>query len=278
MSNSDFTSKGLSGCSLFLQGDIVRKTSGSESYNSRLKAQCNKQNSFKSEIFKKPEILNEGYTETGLFFFDMEYVKGKVFGDFITEESTSSFIYKLEQHIDIQFSGKNKEYEYGEFVARLLDKLYSINIEQKSLKYFRDFLVEKLPSIEFDLRMVPTHGDLSLNNIIIRDGEFYLIDFLDSFIDSIQIDLAKVMQDIRYGWSDRLASRSIQEYRTSRIEDVMLKYVRQEELQYFEAITILRIVPYIKDRRQLRILMEMLKLNLYYAQFIDSGWGKKFPF
>lgn len=47
------------------------------------------------------------------------------------------------------------------------------------------------------------HGDLTLENMIIVKDNIYLIDFLDSFYDSWQIDYAKILQDIELYWHYR---------------------------------------------------------------------------
>lgn len=56
------------------------------------------------------------------------------------------------------------------------------------------------------------HGDLTLSNILIRDDSsslsVVLIDFLDNFVESPLADLAKLNQDLAYGWTLRLMTAS----------------------------------------------------------------------
>lgn len=47
------------------------------------------------------------------------------------------------------------------------------------------------------------HGDLTLENIIVKDDEVYLIDFLDSFYDSWFLDIGILLQDVQTMWSYR---------------------------------------------------------------------------
>ena len=59
---------GHSGCQIYLIEDddgktFVRKISKDEDYNERLKAQSEKQASFKGEPVKAPVVLKQGYTE-----------------------------------------------------------------------------------------------------------------------------------------------------------------------------------------------------------------------
>lgn len=79
---------GHSGCQIYLIEDddgktFVRKISKDEDYNERLKAQSEKQASFKGEPVKAPVVLKQGYTEEGLYFFDMEYVQGITLAEYI---------------------------------------------------------------------------------------------------------------------------------------------------------------------------------------------------
>ena len=48
------------------------------------------------------------------------------------------------------------------------------------------------------------HGDLTLSNILFDGGENYLIDFLDSFIESPLIDIVKLRQDTAFYWSEKM--------------------------------------------------------------------------
>lgn len=69
---------GHSGCQIFLMEDddgqvFVRKISKDVDYNERLEVQSKKQASFSGDPIRAPRVLDHGYTDDGLFFFDMEY-------------------------------------------------------------------------------------------------------------------------------------------------------------------------------------------------------------
>jgi thiamine kinase-like enzyme len=98
------------------------------------------------------------------------------------------------------------------------------------------------------------HGDLSFDNILIYNNEIYFIDFLDSFINSWTIDVAKILQETRYLWSYRYKN-------INKILIVKLKYFEEIILDILnitdnEIITInkiiylniIRILPYVKDK------------------------------
>lgn len=78
---------GHSGCKIVLiennEGSFVRKISSDLSYNERLKKQCDKQAAFSNATIRTPEVLNSGYQENGLFYFDMEYIQGVTLAEYI---------------------------------------------------------------------------------------------------------------------------------------------------------------------------------------------------
>ena len=80
-------------------------------------------------------------------------------------------------------------------VAPTLIKILKINSDERGCIY---------------VPMGHCHGDLTLSNILLSEGDgdseltVVLIDFLDSFVESPLADLAKLFQDLRYGWTMRL--------------------------------------------------------------------------
>ena len=51
-----------------------------------------------------------------------------------------------------------------------------------------------------NMTVSPCHGDLTLENIIVKDERLYLIDFLDSFFDSWFMDAGTLLQDVQVMW------------------------------------------------------------------------------
>ena len=79
---------GHSGCQIFLIEDddgqvFVRKISKDVDYNERLEVQSKKQASFLGDPIRAPRVLDHGYTDAGLYFFDMEYVQGVTLAEYI---------------------------------------------------------------------------------------------------------------------------------------------------------------------------------------------------
>lgn len=93
-----------------------------------------------------------------------------------------------------------------------------------------------------DLLCGPMHGDLTFCNILCRDTDVWLIDFLDGIISSPVMDVAKMRQDTFHGW-------------ITLFEDVDTKYVDDHILNSFgnlpwlremTLLSLLRIIPYAK--------------------------------
>jgi hypothetical protein len=99
------------------------------------------------------------------------------------------------------------------------------------------------------------HGDLTLSNVILDGQRLYLIDFLVGYTDRLEVDVSKILQEIRYGWSLRYTT----DHRAISRAHAVYKYFRKvyksaiastnlsalAEVECF--ITIARIIPYIRD-------------------------------
>lgn len=54
---------------------------------------------------------------------------------------------------------------------------------------------------DLELPLGRCHGDLTFSNILFNGNNYYLIDFLDSFIESPLLDIVKLRQDTAWRWS-----------------------------------------------------------------------------
>lgn len=248
---------------------IVRKKSSSIHYNQRLQNQYRKQKEFESDFTKTPRIFGEGF-ENGLFFFDMEYVKGRTLAELFHSAEPAllkSFIDKL----ILNFRNANSILlENADDVFK-----YKISKTKKSIECigYSDLVTSSAFEIlqGYDFSKIPCSfcfGDLTLENIIIDEkGDIVLIDFLDSFYDSWMIDAAKILQDLEVGWAWRYAFDSNIELRRV----VILEYYKNmlkssgllnhyNDLYAVLLLNLLRIVPYIKlnDEKTKAFLMSAI--------------------
>lgn len=111
------------------------------------------------------------------------------------------------------------------------------------------------------------HGDFTLSNIIYNKAnkKLVLIDFLDTYISSFLIDIAKIKQDLVYGWSFRREPRTAQmkafimgEHIYNHIQPIIdNKYM--DLFRVVDCLNTLRIAPYVNDDYSREWILEVLK-------------------
>lgn len=261
---------GYSGCKILLfqdekDGYFVRKISASDEYNKRLEAQCLKQVSFRNSFIKTPSVFRKGYDENGLFYFDMEYIQGVTLSKYISKVDVSeisgladlimsNFIITSNKANDVQVF-KNK-------VSELKGKVKKLNnqIVNKAIDYLGNYNWKNFSNNY-------SHGDLTLENILVCNNGLYYIDFLDSFYDSWLLDVGKLLQDVECLWSyrnnDSLVTNT--KLRIAILKEVILRRLKSIDSKYVKdayaalLLNLLRIFPYVKDDKTYCYLEEQTK-------------------
>ena len=102
--------------------------------------------------------------------------------------------------------------------------------------------------------------------MLFTDSGMYLIDFLDSFVETPLQDIVKIRQDSKYGWSTMMTN---QKYNIVHVK-MVLNYIDNCISSYFEKydfykyydmlqyINILRILPYVKEQKVYERICEIL--------------------
>lgn len=111
----------------------------------------------------------------------------------------------------------------------------------------------------------PMHGDLTFCNVLCRDADVWLIDFLDGFTSSPVFDVAKMRQDSRHGWItlfDEVSTRYVDDRILETFGD--LPWLRELTL-----LALLRIIPYAKTTQVIDWLKQ--EIPRAYAN-LDSSW------
>jgi hypothetical protein len=81
-----------------------------------------------------------------------------------------------------------------------INKINSINIDN----FYKQEIINYISNIEDESFFLPIgqcHGDLTFTNMIFHGKDIYLIDFLDSFLETPFQDIVKIRQDTKYFWS-----------------------------------------------------------------------------
>lgn len=131
--------------------------------------------------------------------------------------------------------------------AELQDKFQTLDqlIDKNQLNFKLHELYDKIP------KQVPCglyHGDLTLENIIYWNDEFYLIDANYSTLNSLAFDSAKLRQDSECGWFVRNSIQSSAfndrlKYINQQIKSIN-NYTQNDNLLIF---MLLRVIPYCKN-------------------------------
>lgn len=280
-------SRGLSGCKLSISpdGKYVTKTSSSLDYNLRMENQIKKQfkfNSMEIERMKCPDIIEQSKDEKGLGYFVMKYVNGRDYLDFLnysSPEEIDLFTESIFKYIEFIRTDEIK-YTDLQFAEICRSKLDSIRKNIPDIEFLNFLGLKILGLRDIEIPMSFCHGDLTLSNILFSKQNIFLLDFLDSYIESWVIDLVKLKQDLFYFWSflkdeEELNLRSVQSSLRiwNSIEGKYKKTTGSEEFKVLEALNFLRIYPYAKREHEKSTIEKILKKLPIYEEFNNSNGG-----
>lgn len=116
------------------------------------------------------------------------------------------------------------------------------------------------------------HGDLTFSNILFNGNNYYLIDFLDSFIESPLLDIVKIRQDTSYLWSTLMYNKPFDKVRLSIISekiDVAIDEYFSGRYQWYrdyymplQLMNFLRILQYGHDDKVISYLKKVISSQL----------------
>lgn len=242
----------------------IEKSSNSENFK-RLEKQINKQKEFyRKKIFNIPKII-KNYDNS----FLMEYINGDSIIEYLLKSDKLQIewlINEITKIIDSFIS--SCEYRFlNENI--LLNKINDIKNKINENKFVdNDFInifhfleseTQNIKNIKFPVNIC--HGDLTLCNILIKNKEkhIFLIDFLDSFLESPIVDMVKVRQDTKYKWcinmfieQDKINDKveKLLDYCDLKFHNHFQKYnFYSETYKYFQIINLLRVLQYSKDKK-----------------------------
>lgn len=268
---------GHSGCKVKLIEDanrvFVRKIAANEKYNVRLKKQMKKQADYTNALLNTPEIYADGMQD-GLFFFDMEYIQGITLAESIKSIEAG----KIEKIVDSIVNSIYPEHEgvadtdvFKKKIESLANPIKKIGsgVAEQGLELLDAYCWE-------GFKQSACHGDMTLENIIVKDNELYLIDFLDSFYDCWILDAGTLLQDVQLMWSYRMQNLVSNNtlIRLLIFHDIFLDKLkrkmpgRMSDIYYALLLKMLRIYPYTKDEQTLDFLNEKTKMII---DIIKSG-------
>ena len=270
--------RGLSGCKLHFVDEATLRKSSSIEYSQRLLKQAKKQKYFLNYNFTTinvPRVLDIGED-----YFDMEYISAQTFDTFFEtcdRDEVEFILQSLFEYFDFLISRK-KIYKEDDLKNKIYTKLSSIDVIDLQFKnYLLDF--------DYDAKSAPKtfcHGDLTFSNILFNGKRIFLIDFLDSYVNSFLVDLVKLKQDLFYFWSIRInGKKSLRLYQTKRyiwkkISERYAEYIGTDLFSMLDVINLLRIQPYLTNPKHRIILERLVKSTRLYEEFNHSNGRKIF--
>ena len=210
--------------------------------------------------------------------FCMEYVSGKPLGQVlgnasITEvESISKMIAVYLQNL---IASSVRSIDPIDSNLAFKSKVKSMREALSSSRYE---LVQKaltkldLESIRVPQLIGPNHGDFSFENVLINQnsGEAWLVDFLDSPIETPLIDISRVLIDMEHGWwGSGLYPSASEKLSSIYMADVLRSTCYNNgidplEISFFKLFTAVRLVPYTKNPLRMSILIDLISQELKY--------------
>lgn len=276
--------KGHSGCQIDVvseeSGIYVYKSTADPKYLRRLALQAKKQRAAAEDEYQHirvPQIfeLQENADTT---IIKMQYVYSKNFIEFFEQagfEQVDYLIGALKYFVEHEISKcelqkvapKIFQDKFAEIKGKCLtNPLYEGNEVILSILNRSEQVFNSLPELTMPIGIC--HGDLTFSNILFNGNNYYLIDFLDSFIETPLQDIVKIRQDTQFRWSQLMYTKP---YDVTRLRIVCDK-IDHEIHQYFtrkyqwysdnysvvQLMNILRILPYAKEEKVVQYLVDVL--------------------
>ena len=115
------------------------------------------------------------------------------------------------------------------------------------------------------------HGDLTFSNILFNGNNYYLIDFLDSFVESPMMDIVKIRQDSAFLWSQLMFSGQYDAIRLQivacKIDKEIVRFASQYEwyayYPLFQLMNFLRVLQYAHEEQVISYLKRIINQLLH---------------
>ena len=283
----DIEVKGHSGCQI----DIVRenddlfvyKSTTDPKYFSRLQLQAQKQQdaaTVELQHIRIPRIVNVHRDERSVVV-KMEYVYSKNFVGYFEYagfEQIAYFTKALKLFLDYEIKHSSIQTVKADILKL---KFADVSEKTKSNKVLKDDTevldilkeAEKIftSSGDMELPVGKCHGDLTFSNILFSGNSYYLIDFLDSFIESPLLDIVKIRQDSAFQWSQLMFTGEYDRLRlkivSDKVDNDIVKYASQFEwykyYAIFQLMNFLRVLQYAHEKRVIDYLKRIIKQLLH---------------
>lgn len=199
----------------------------------------------------------------------MEYINGPTLSLYLMSQPISETKIAIDYLIEFIFScKKNSNLKYNQ--SKFFNKIEDL---QKQ-KIFKGIFFKKIFKILKDhnwktIEKSSSHGDLSLENIIIKKKIIKFIDLSDNFVSSYKLDISKLIFDIISSWSFRNTPLKLDDLKIYSLKIYLLKIFSKklsrndiEDIKMLIILDFLRVLLYTKNKDEINLLENKLK-NFY---------------
>lgn len=280
--------QGHSGCDIVIVHEdnelFIHKSTNDAGYVPRLVNQANKQiaaSKIEYQNIRVPKVFEVLQTDKDATI-KMEYIYSRNFIEHFEQagfEQIKYLIGAIKYFIDLEISHS----EIRTVPANILtDKMADVARKVEKNIHLKDDieaqeLVKRSSEImnavgDMDLPVGMCHGDLTFSNILFNGNNYYLIDFLDSFIESPLLDIVKIRQDTAYLWSTLMYNKPFDKVRLSiiseKIDAAIDEYFKSKYKWYrdyympLQLMNFLRILQYGHDDKVIAYLKRVISSQI----------------
>ena len=276
--------QGHSGCDISIVTEDnelhIHKSTHDAGYVPRLVNQANKQiaaSKTEYQHIRVPKIF-EVQQSAADATIKMEYIYSKNFVEYFENagfEQIKYLIGAIKYFIDLEINASTMQTVPSTIltdkmadVARKVEKNVHLkdDAEAQELVRLSSEVMNRVGDMEMPVGTC--HGDLTFSNILFNGNNYYLIDFLDSFIESPLLDIVKIRQDTAYLWSTLMYHKPFDKVRLSiiseRIDSAIDEYFTGKYEWYrryympLQLMNFLRILQYGKEEKVIAYLKRVI--------------------
>lgn len=276
--------QGHSGCDISIVTEDnelhIHKSTHDAGYVPRLVNQANKQiAAAKTEYqhIRVPKIFEVEQSETEATI-KMEYIYSKNFVEYFENagfEQIKYLIGAIKYFIDLEIKASSMQTVPSSIltdkmadVARKVEKNVHLKDDDEAQELVRQSSIVMNSVGDMVMPVGTCHGDLTFSNILFNGNNYYLIDFLDSFIESPLLDIVKIRQDTAYLWSTLMYHKPFDKVRLSiiseKIDSAIDEYFSGKYEWYrkyympLQLMNFLRILQYGKEEKVIAYLKRVI--------------------
>ena len=280
--------QGHSGCEIVIVHEdndlFIHKSTHDSGYVPRLVNQANKQiaaSKIEYQNIRVPKVFEVEQNETSATI-KMEYIYSRNYVEHFEQagfEQIKYLIGAIKYFIDLEINNSRIETVPSHIltdkmadVARKVEKNVHLKDDAEAQELVRksSIVMDKVGNMVLPVGMC--HGDLTFSNILFNGNNYYLIDFLDSFIESPLLDIVKIRQDTSYLWSTLMYNKPFDKVRLSIISekiDVAIDEYFSGRYQWYrdyymplQLMNFLRILQYGHDDKVISYLKKVISSQL----------------